>query len=146
MNIKACNSKKLRADILGLMFLIANASYAIGFVLLSKFDEVTSSSLYQSFSELHPNLPMLWGAVLMAAILLTIGINARTRPYTRHAGTLLGVVCWSYAAITYLIGGFILVFIAVSLLYLVLWLRLYFLYVSTAYIPYIHRVVVDTTD
>ena len=117
----------LKEDILIYAFMAGNVFYGLGFALLGNWSGVNSSSLFKSMYEVETWLPTIWGTVLVAAVVLCV-LSLRSRLGT-GVGSVLGIGCWLYATLVYLLTGYWLVVFSVGFLYLTFWVYYHFKFI-----------------
>ena len=120
----------LREKTLVYIFMAGNTFYGLGFALFGWWSGVNSSSLFKSMNGVEPWLPRIWGVLLVAAVVLSM-LSLRNR-VTRGVGSFLGVTCWLYATLVYLLTGYWLVVFSVGCLYLLFWIYFYLNFVTRA--------------
>lgn len=109
------DAEKIRINPLIWPFFWATYFYGVGFALLGNWSGVSKSSLYQSFYELSPGAPLLWGiAAIAAAVSAMILILYRVQPFGSVAA-MFGFMVWLFAGIVYAEGGFWLPLITVAI-------------------------------
>lgn len=106
-------------------FLFAIIVYGLGFALFPDFYFVNSSSLFQSINGVHDWLPVAWGTGAALAGTSALTMVALRRSVFGATAAMLGFLVWLFAAILYLINGYILVLLTVACPNLYFWVFYY---------------------
>ena len=86
---------------------------------------MASSSLYQAMLSMHPYVPVGWGIGASMASGFAIVLLLRRRGWWGGIASITGWMVWLFAAIVYVMEGYWLVFLTVTMVYGYFWVYYY---------------------
>lgn len=91
-------------------FLFSTLCYSVGFTFFAKFEATKASSLYQAMYDVSSFMPLVWGIVGLATIVLGMSFMLFNIPPIGKVSGLVGFTVWIYAAFCWALeGGYLLV-------------------------------------
>lgn len=86
-------------------FLLATASYGIGFSLFLPFNSwLGHSSVYDAMKQVSPSIPILWGIAALVTIALGILYLLNNKRILGQTSGLIGFALWCFVAMCYILG------------------------------------------
>lgn len=106
-------------------FLVATFIYGFGFAFFGDASGVANSSLFNSLTQFHELMPLVWGVLTVTIAVATI-ITLLFRPIGIGRTTaLIGFMTWLFAAFVYALSGHWLVILTVTGPYMFFWAWFY---------------------
>jgi hypothetical protein len=104
-------------------FFISTFAYGVGFVVQHFFAVSGGSSLFAAMASIAPALPLIWGIVAIAVILMGFTFLMFNIPPIGRLSGLVGFMVWTFAAFCYLLtGGWLPLFsVAIPNMYFWFW-------------------------
>ena len=102
-------------------FFIATMSYGIGFTIFLPLDIVTKSSLFMAMFTIHPWIPVIWGILAIATIVMGLTFLLFNIPPVGRLSGLLGFMVWVFASMCWLLDGNFLLIFSVGLANMYFW-------------------------